>query len=164
MWNTTFPEDRVVHDITVRMYVPQEEILKAIEGVLSATINPDLGLYLPAQVQVYKLFYTFYTFTNLEITDEQRDAPMKLYDDLIFSDFWYDIYNTLLKSPSYGEFCKLLDETIAKLEKYQTSAYGILDSFKKDYDNLEFDMEKLKEKMANKEDLKLLDTVVQKLG
>ena len=55
-------------------------------------------------------------------------------------------------------------EVIDEVYKYKTSALGILQAVTEDYSNLDLDAEKLKDKIADKENLQLLNNVMEKLG
>ena len=161
-----YPKDKEVkcgsEVIVVRQYVPIEEKLAAIQSILELSLNPETGMYLRGHVYVYKLLYTFYLYTNLEFSDEAKDQPMKLYDAITNSPYFSDIKAAL--SSDHYEFYTLLEDTIAQFETYQTSAYGILDSMSKDYNNLNFDIEALQNKIKNRENIELVDEIVTKLG
>ena len=150
--------------ITIRGYVPMEEKLNAISTILSLSLNSDTGLYLPGHIDVYKEIFILKLYTDIEFTDEDIDNPMPVYDKIIVAPFYRQIIEILRANGDLQIFLQLLEENIRKLETYQTSAYGILDSLKKDYKNLDFDIGALQEKIQNKEGLELVDEVVKKLG
>ena len=155
-----------VGDVTIgiKEYVPINTMLDAIESILSLSLNSDTGLYLPGHLEVYKTLYYFYLFTDLEFLEEEKDQPVELYNALVCAPFYKEVRQVISKNMCYDIFNLVLEATIAKMEKYQTSAYGILDSMKKDYDNLNLDFDALQSKLKNKEGLDLVDEVVKKLG
>jgi hypothetical protein len=163
-----FPQDNTVQYndevITIKSYVPIQEKIEAVQTILSLCLNPDMGIYIPSFVEVYRKLFVFKIYTDIEFTDEDIDNPMPVYDALKNLSCYEDIMKILKVNGDVIEFYELLNNTIYKLEKYQTSAYGILDSLKKDYNNLNLDIDALQEKIKNKEGLELVDEVVKKLG
>ena len=160
-FNIEFPKDKEIEvlgqKVIVRQQVPLSEKLAAIQTILSLSLEQELGIYAPAKVMVYKYLYFFYLYTDIEFSDVEKDAPMELYDQLRQID-------TVERPLDYLDFISLLEEHITKYETYQTSAYGILDSLKKDYNNLDFDIEKLQKDLTNKKNIELVDEIVHKLG
>jgi hypothetical protein len=55
-------------------------------------------------------------------------------------------------------------DTVSSIYKYQNSIMGILDTVMADYQNLNFDIDSLQQKISNPENLTLLKDVVTKLG
>lgn len=163
-----FPKDNTIEYegdiITVKAYVPIEEKLKAIESVLSLSLNAETGLYLPGHVYVFRQLFIIKLYTDIIISDEEMDNAMATFDALV-NEPWHDeLYLILKENGDLAVFNTLLDETIEKFERYQISAYGILDSLKKDYNEMNFDIESLQKKINNKENLELVDEIVKKLG
>ena len=155
-----------VGDITigVKEYVPIDKMLDAIQNILSLSLNPEIGMYLPGHVEVYRILYSFYLFTDLEFLQEEKDKPVEMYNALVIAPFYDTIRQALSKNECYNMFNLLLEASIAKMEKYQTSAYGIFDSLKNDYNNLNLQAEDIQQKLNNKEGLELLQEVTKKLG
>jgi flagellar biosynthesis chaperone FliJ len=131
---------------------------------MELSLAPELGLYMPGSLEVFKTIFGTQLFSDLEFTDEEIDKPMELYDELRQSGIDDFLENCLISNRSYQLFISLLYQTIDKFEKYQTSAYGILDSLKKDYNDMDFNIEKLQEKIKNKENIEYLDEVMEKMG
>ena len=163
-----FPKDNTIEYegdiITIKAYVPIEEKLNAIESILSLSLNPNLGLYMPGHVYVYRRIFMIKLYTDIKISEEEIDNAMSTFDSLINEQWYKQITEILYANEDIYVFDNILDETIEKLEKYQTSAYGILDSLKKDYQNMEIDYEKLQQKIRDKEGIELVDEIVKKLG
>ena len=161
------PEDKIItvdgQEITVRQYVPIAEKLESIQSILSLCLNSETGLYLPGHVTVFKYLYQFYLYTDIEFKPEDKDNPMALYDALYNSPLAAHVISAL-PIADISDFNVLLEDFIAQFEMYQTSAYGILDSLSKDYKNLNFDIDELQKKLTNKENIKLVDEIVTKLG
>ena len=163
-----FPKDNTIiyegETITIKGYVPIEEKLNAISTILSLSLNSATGFYLPGHLRVYEKIFILKLYTDIEFSDEDLDNPMPVYDGIMNASFYDDIKKILYANGDVQEFVKLLSDNVTKLETYQTSAYGILDSLKKDYNNLDMDIEALQKKIRNKEGIELVDEIVKKLG
>lgn len=151
-------------EYTLKEFVPIEQILKKVQTIMELSLAPELGLYMPGSLEVFKTIFGIQLFSDLEFIDEEIDKPMELYDELRQSGIGDILENYLISNKSYQLFTSLLYQTIDKFEKYQTSAYGILDSLKKDYNDMDFNIEKLQEKIKNKENIEYLDEVMEKMG
>ncbi|MBR6516150.1 MAG: hypothetical protein IKT40_04770 [Bacilli bacterium] len=57
-----------------------------------------------------------------------------------------------------------IKDSIEAIYKYKNSAMGILESISSDYSNLNLDVDDLYAKMADKENLNVLNEVLTKLG
>lgn len=148
----------------IKTYVPIGDILQAAETILQLSLVPELGIYLPGQIEVYTFLYGYYLFTDIEFTEEEKDNPKETYDKLHLADDYREIKKALQEVESYYTYRAIVADTIKKLEAYQTSAYGILDSLKKDYDNMNLDVEKLKNDIQDRKGIELVDKIVEKLG
>lgn len=163
-----FPKDNTIEyegdKITIRGYVPVEEKLTAIENILSLSLNPNTGFYMPGHVYIFRRIFMIKLYTDIKISDEEVDNAMSTFDSLVNEPWYKQIIEILYANEDIFVFDNILDETIKKLEKYQTSAYGILDSLKKDYNDMNFDIDSLQKKIQNKEGIELVDEIVTKLG
>lgn len=163
-----FPKDNTIEyegdTITIKGYVPIEEKLNAIESILSLSLNPNLGLYMPGHVYIFRRIFMIKLYTDIIISDEEIDNAMSTFDSLINEPWYKQVIDILNANEDVFAFDIILDETIEKLEKYQTSAYGILDSLKKDYNDMNFDIDSIQQKLENKEGIELVDEIVKKLG
>ena len=152
-------EEIITMNIT-RTYVPMEEKIDAIMTIMAASQHPNFGFYLPLSVAVYRKVFDYKLYTDVEI-DEEKPVS-QVYDELMALD---DALYEGTASEDIAFFHYLLDETISKYEKYQTSALGILESLKENSSELSKNAEEILGKIKNsKEDLSLVNEVVTKLG
>lgn len=151
-------------EYTIKEFVSIEDILKKIQTVMELSLAPELGIYTPGAIEINETIYGIQLFTDIEFEDAELNAPMPLYDELRKAGVLELLDGLMYDNESYRLFVTLLYDTISKFEKYQTSAYGILDSLKNDYNNLDLNIEKLQEKIKNKENIEYLDEVMNKMG
>ena len=93
-------------------------------------------------------------------------------DQLSFSMIYSDnLDKETKKQKPISEVCEMpryKSMSVCKTEEqvyaYNNSAYGIMDAMNNDYNNLNFDIEKLTKEIGNKENVQLLDQVLTKLG
>ena len=148
--------------IEVKQYLSIEDKLAFIGDVLNASAD-DNRFYSQGKVDMFFAINVIEKYTNLSITDKQKENPAKLYDEIKISGF-YDKVIDLIPKDEIEYLYNLVCTTEEQVYKYENSAYGILDSVNKDYNNLNFDVEKLTKDLGNKENAQFLDQVLSKLG
>ena len=148
--------------IEIKQYLPIEKKLEFIGDVLNAAADEN-RFYSQAKVDMFFAIKVIETYTNLSITDKQKENPAKLYDEIKASGF-YDKIVELIPVEEIDYLYDLVCDTMEQVYKYQDSAYGILDALNTDYSNLNFDIEKLAKEISNKENVQFLDQVLTKLG
>lgn len=147
-------------EIRVKLYVPIETKLKSIANVINLSNTGQRFINKPV-LFMYTVLETFYLFTNINFTDKQKENPYKLFDLLYGSGLYNRIYELSIEVKKFYED---VFETAEAIYGQINSVYGILDSISQDYSNLNFDAEKLQEKLSDKENLRFLRDVMNKLG
>lgn len=149
-------------EIEIKQYLPIEEKLSLISNIVNASVDNN-GYYNPAQVYIYTIVYIIENYTNLNITEKQKEDIFKLYDMFAGSGFSAKIFQNI----NPGEIRQIqswISELITSIYEYKNSALGILDSVKEDYSGLEFEAENIQKVLDNKEDIGFLKEIVDKLG
>ena len=148
--------------IEIKQYLPIEDKLAFIGDVLNAAAD-DNRFYSQGKVDMFFAINIIEKYTNLSITDKQKENPAKLYDEIKISGFCDKVID-LIPKDEIEYLYNLVCTTEEQVYKYENSAYGILDSVNKDYNNLNFDVEKLTKDLGNRENAQFLDQVLSKLG
>jgi len=148
--------------IEVKQYISIQDKLQMITEILGLSAD-DNRFYNVGRLKVFKELKMLEYYTNLSITDKQKEDPVKMYDELTVSGFYYAVYN-LIPASETEEVSYILADTVEQIYKYQNSAYGIMESMTKDYDNLSFSAEQIAEKLSNKENVELLNNVLTKMS
>lgn len=133
-----------------------------ISEVLNAAADEN-KFYNPGKIDMFFALKTIDYYTNISITDKQKENPVKLYDNFISSGFYTDVFHAIPED-EIGYVYKVMMETVDQIYKYNNSAYGILDAMNNDYDNLNFDINKIFGDIQNKEGVEFLNEVMTKLG
>ena len=148
--------------IEVKQYLPIQDKLVFIGDILNAAAD-DNRFYAQGKVDMFFALGIIEKYTNLSITDKQKENSAKLYDEIKASGFYANVIN-LIPEEEVDYLYDLVCDTEEQVYKYENSAYGILDAVNKDYDNLNLDIEKLTKDIGNRENVQFLDEVLTKLG
>ena len=149
--------------IAVKQYLPIQEKLELISKVIMAAHEQDENYSNPVKAEVYRDLEVVFAYTNISFTDKQKEDLPKLYDQLCSSGILAEIIKAIPEN-EYNQIEYGVKESIESVYKYQNSALGILDTIKTDYNNLEFDAEKIKADIGEPNNLELLKNVLTKLG
>ena len=148
--------------IEIKQYISIQDKLTLIGDVLNAAADEN-RFYAQGKVDMFFALKVIEVYTNLSITDKQKETPAKLYDDIKVSGF-YDAVIAQIPDKEIDYLYDLVCATEDQVYKYQNSAYGIMDAMNTDYNNLNFDIEKLTKDLGNRENAQFLDEVLTKLG
>ena len=148
--------------IEVKQYLPIQDKLAFIGDVLNAAADEN-RFYAIGKVDMFFALKALEVYTNLSITDKQKENPAKMFDEIKASGF-YDKVVALIPTEEIEYLYNIVIDTVEQVYKYQNSAYGIMDAMNTDYDKLNFDIEKLTKDIGNRENAQFLDQVLSKLG
>lgn len=146
----------------VKHYLPIEEKLELVSRIINNSVD-DNGFYNPMRVKLYMVLEVVFAYTNLSFTEKMKEDPFKLYDILVSTGIFTVIVD-VIREKDWVEIQENVWSTIKNIYDYKNSVMGILESVKEDYNAVNLDMEDLKDKMANPEDLALLKDILAKLG
>ena len=148
--------------IEIKQYISIQDKLTFIGDVLNLAADEN-RFYNAGKVKMFFALKVLDYYTNLSITEKQKENPVKLYDEIIASGFYGAVFK-LIPEDEIGFVYNTMMETVEQIYKYQNSAYGIMDAMNTDYNNLNFDIEKLTKDLGNRENAQFLDEVLTKLG
>lgn len=148
--------------IEVKQYLPIEEKLELIAAVMEKAHDQN-NFSNPIKLQVFMALEIIEKYTNINFTEKQKENPTKLYDLLTSNQLLTMIIETIPKN-EYDEIIRGLYDTVDAFYKYHNSILGILETVTTDYKNLDLDASMIQEKMANPEELALLQSIMKKLG
>lgn len=148
--------------IEVCQYLPIEKKLDLISDIINKSID-DNPYYNPCRIEVFTTVETLLAYTNLTITDKQREDLFKLYDSFVASGFeekiMKEIPETDINFINYS-----VRRTIKNIYQQKNSALGILETMSADYSNLNLDASEIQSKLADPENMDFLKAVLSKLG
>lgn len=149
--------------ITVKQYLPINKKLELISNILAELLTNDYLFVNPVQLEIYTTLEIIFAYTDISFTEEEKLDIAKLYDDLESC----DIPNMIIAAIPEDEYNFLVDganETITAFYNYRNSLRGLLEDITKDYKDLDLNAEKIKDKIADPENLALLKDILNKMG
>lgn len=148
--------------IEVAQYLPIEKKLDLISDIINLSLD-DNTYYNPCKIEIFMLTKIIEAYTNLTITDKQKEDIFKFYDQLVASGFAEKVMDNI-PIEDYSFIHESVVKTIKNIYKQKNSALGILESISTDYSNLSLDASEIQKKLADPENLGLLKTILTKLG
>ena len=150
------------YSIEVRKYLPMEEKANMVSDVLNWSVDEN-DFYNPMRVKVFLTLATVYTYTNLSFTAKMKEDGLKLYDILVSSGL-FDKIVECIPADEWEDLQKTVWQTIANIYEYKNSIMGVLDTIQTDYNNLNFDLETLKNNINDPNSLTLLKEILNYSG
>lgn len=149
-------------EIEVRAKLPIQEKLALIGRVIELAHDQDYNYANPVKQQICTELEIIFTYTNISFTDKQKEDLPKLYDAIAASGLKTVIFKAIPYEELQSVF-KGVQDSSESIYKYQNSVLGLMDTMAKDYSNLNFDLDKLKEKVSDPEQLELVKGVLENL-
>lgn len=148
--------------IEVAQYLPIEKKLDLISDIINSSLD-DNTYYNPCRIEIFMLTKIIEAYTNLTITDKQKEDIFKFYDQLVVSGFAEKVLDNI-PAVDYNFIHRSVTKTIKNIYQQKNSVLGILESISTDYSNLNLDASEIQSKLADPENLDLLRAVLTKLG
>lgn len=151
--------------IEIKEYLPIEKKLEMITRIVALSLDEN-NFANPARLTIFTCLEVMFAYTNINFTDKQKEDILGLYDLLVSSGLWNKVKNILqdTKPNEWDIIVTTTKQVVAEIYRYRDSALGIIQAVADDYKNLDLDATKIQEKLANKENLELLDNVMKKMS
>lgn len=150
------------NQIEIKQYLPVNEKLDLIARVINGAHDQN-NFPNPIKIEVIGTLEMIMAYTNISFTEKQKEDIPKLYDLLEENGIIKDIISQIPED-EYNFIIDGINKTVDAVYTYNNSVLGILESISQDYSNLDFDIQKLQNDIANPENLKLVKKVLTKLG
>ena len=149
--------------IEVKQYLPIEDKLELVTKIINDSIDTN-NFYNPAKIYIFTILNTILYYTNINLTDKQKEDVAKTYDLLVSSGLSVKIFEQI-NPYEYNQIKSWVLETIQSIYSYAQSVLGILETVNNDYKDDEFNAEQIQNKLTNNpEELKLLKDILDRLG
>ena len=149
--------------IEVKQYLPIQEKLALIGRVITQAHEQDENYSNPVKVDVFRELEMIFAYTNISFTDKQKEDLPKLYD-MIYCSGLLKAIKDAIPIEEISDIMFGIENSIEAVYKYQNSVLGILDTIKTDYKNMDLDINKLKEGIADPELLDLVNGIITNLN
>mgnify|MGYP001137230494 FL=1 len=148
--------------ISVVQYLPLEKKLTIMQNIIEQAGNNEEGFYNIVKLSVFYTIEMLRAYTNISFTEKQLEDPQKLYDIIVLNKIW----DTVKQSIPEDEVNYIWENTCAlarEITEYNHSALGILKLMSDDYENLNFDVQEITEKLSDRTNLDLVRNLLTKL-
>ena len=146
--------------IEVKQFLPLEKKLEILTNIINNSID-ERGFYNTARIDFHIKMELLYAYTNIKFTDKQKENAMKIYDTFSAIGLMEKILELIPEEDLYW-FQHHANTNIKSIMEYRNSVYGILDSLQTDYGNLNLDIDTIKEKLSNDNNIKDLKEIFDK--
>ena len=112
--------------INVLQYLPIEDKNDIIQMTLQN--SEENGIYNLLKVDMYFSLYITYLYTDIQFTNNEKDDPIKLYDELNSMGIIDAIINAM-NPDEYSHLREILDETINQKLEYRNTIASVVNNF-----------------------------------
>lgn len=148
--------------ISVVQYLPLEKKLTIMQNIIEQAGNNEEGFYNIVKLTVFYTIEMLRAYTNISFTEKQLEEPQKLYDIIVLNNIWETVKDSIPEKERdyiWDNICALARE----ITEYNHSALGILKLMSDDYENLNFDVQEITEKLSDRTNLDLVRNLLTKL-
>lgn len=148
--------------ISVVQYLPLEKKLTIMQNIIEQAGNNEEGFYNIVKLTVFYTIEMLSAYTNISFTEKQLEDPKKLYDIIVLNNIWETVKDSIPEKERdyiWDNTCALARE----ITEYNHSALGILKLMSDDYENLNFDVQEITEKLSDRTNLDLVKNLLTKL-
>lgn len=148
--------------ISVVQYLPLEKKLTIMQNIIEQAGNNEEGFYNIVKLTVFYTIEMLRAYTNISFAEKQLEEPQKLYDIIVLNNIWETVKDSIPEKERdyiWDNTCALARE----ITEYNHSALGILKLMSDDYENLNFDVQEITEKLSDRTNLDLVRNLLTKL-
>lgn len=149
--------------VEVKQYLPLKDKLTLVETIVNNSLD-DNNYFNIAAVYVNTVVETVLAYTNITVTEKQKEDIEKLYDLFTSSGFSGEVIGNQMNPSEYAQIKAWVAETIKNIYDFKNSAVGIVSAITQDYSNLELDATEIQKKLTEGGNVDLLKDILTKLG
>lgn len=147
--------------VEVKQYLPVNDKLELISNVINCA--SDGNFHNPVKVKVFTALEILYFYTNINFTDKQKEDPCKLYDLVNGTGFLDEIFEAIPQDELIFIY-NAINLCIESIYNYKNSVMGIFDAIANDYNNVNFDLDAIREKLTDPDALAMLREIAPVMG
>lgn len=148
-------------EIEVKQYLPIEDKMTIIDNVINRAVT-DKGYYSSVIIDILLTIEIIFAYTNINITEKQREDIYKIYDMFIST----GAFKTIKEAIPSAELDFIYSNTYKFIEilyTYKNSALGIMDAINADYGDTVYEAEQIQNALGDKDNLRLVKDILEKL-
>ena len=136
-------------NIEVKQYLSIQDKLELIGEAISFSADEN-NFANPLKLEAYTIFGIISKYTNISLTEKQKEDPIKLYDLIAGTGLDAAIKSNIPKNELDNLYAGLYT-TIDAFYKYRNSVMGILDILSTDYSKINLNLSEIKDKITDPE-------------
>lgn len=144
-------------------YLPVDEKAKMLQFVVNGALDETTGTFSPLRVEVYFAIAVCRWYAGMTFTEEDMVNVAQVYDALDTNDLLGDIMDAI-PDDELAFIRGLVEETIADIARYNTSAAGIIQSMSNNATGLDEQISSILEQIKNGEGLEQLAVIKDVVG
>lgn len=147
-------------NIEVKQYLPIKDKIKLVENIVNNCKDEEV-FWNPIKVDLWTKIEIFSAYTNITITEKQKEDYYKLYD--LIAPIYNQIKNVIPQS-EIDFIDSTVYNTMDSVYKYKNSALGILNVINENYNALQFDTQEIEKTLGNSENFSFVKEIMDKMG
>ena len=148
-------------EIEVKQYLPIQEKLNLCSRIINDSVD-DRNFYNPGRVAVFQLVEVVIAYSNINVTEKQKEDIPKLFD-ILNNGFAQEVYANM-RPGELESITAIVEAQIDNIYKYKNSVMGILEAVATDYSDLDFDAQNIRDNLTAGNGVEFLKDVMDKLG
>lgn len=146
-------------EIEIKQYLPVEDKATLIDAIIANSIS-DNGFFNPFKLRIITNFEIIKAYTNVSFTEKQStDNFFKTYDALAFE--FIDVIFENIPEDELEEIFESVEEVTKAIVQYNNSLMGILAQVSQNYENVNFDLDKMADVLGNPENLTMVKKMIE---
>lgn len=146
-------------EVEIKQYLPVEEKATLIDTIVAKSIS-DNGFFNPFKLRIMTNFEVIKAYTNITFTEKQSTENFFKTYDAIAVDFIDTVFNEIPES-ELEEVFDAVEEVTKAIVKYNNSLMGILAQVSQNYDNVNFELDKMADVLGNPENLTMVKKMIE---
>ena len=146
-------------EIEIKQYLPVEDKATLIDTIVAKSIS-DNGFFNPFKLRIMTNFEVIKAYTNITFTEKQSTENFFKTYDAIAADFIDIIFNEIPED-ELEEIFDSVEEVTQAIVQYNNSLMGILAQVSQNYENVNFDLDKMADVLGNPENLTMVKKMIE---
>ncbi len=148
-------------EIIVKSYLPVKEKAELVDYIIQSSFDAK-GLFSPIRQAIYTTIGLLKWYTNINFTDTMLENIEKTYDTIILNNILVVIEN--IPKEEYKAINSMIVDAVIETKDYLRSFAGQLQSTTQDFNQTNFDVEKIASVLQDPNQIGFVKEVMQKMG
>lgn len=158
-------EDKTVNmngkDIIVKQYLPIKDKADLVTYIIQSAFDEN-GLFSPVRQALYTTLGLLRWYTNINFTETMIQNIEKTYDAIILNKI--DQVLEAIPAEEYACINGMINDAVIETKDYLRSFVGQLSAARSDYDQTEFNLEKIADILQDPKQVGFVKELMEKMG